>query len=71
MDADHIEKTIELWQPRSGHLPSEEDAREMTENVVGFFKIILEWDRKDRDAGPAKVAPARPGKRGITRGHKG
>ena len=42
-----IEHTIAVWQPRIGHRLSREDAREITENITGFFTILAEWSRKD------------------------
>ena len=38
-----IERTLELWQPRSSKALSEEDARQIAENVTGFFRILMEW----------------------------
>lgn len=41
-------QTIANWQPRSPSPLSTEDAREITENVTGFFAILAEWSRKER-----------------------
>jgi hypothetical protein len=38
-----IEGTIQLWQPRSSRPLTGEDARQMVENVVGFFTILQGW----------------------------
>jgi hypothetical protein len=38
-----IEETLELWQRRSPKALNLEDARQITENVTGFFKVLLEW----------------------------
>jgi hypothetical protein len=37
-----------LWQPRTSRELTEEDAREMTENVSGFFRLLAEWDLEAR-----------------------
>jgi L-fucose isomerase-like protein len=38
-----IERTLEVWAPRLGCDLSGEDARQIAENMVGFFKILNEW----------------------------
>jgi hypothetical protein len=38
-----IERTRQVWQPRLGRKLSREDAREIAENVTGFFAILAEW----------------------------
>ena len=35
-----IDETIRLWQPRLGRNLSCEDARQIAENVTGFFSIL-------------------------------
>ena len=37
------EHTISVWQPRLRRRLSNEDAREITENITGFFTILAEW----------------------------
>jgi len=45
---DHlIDQTVELWQPRSRRALSREDARQMVENVTGFFVVLAEWSRAE------------------------
>jgi len=45
--ADH---TLAVWQSRTPRRLSKEDAREITENLTGFFAILAEWSRqKERD----------------------
>ena len=43
--ADHniTKRTLDLWQPRTSRMLSAEDAREMTVNVSGFFRLLAEW----------------------------
>jgi hypothetical protein len=40
-----IDRTIALWQPRLRRDLSREDARQIVENVTGFFKLLAEWSR--------------------------
>jgi hypothetical protein len=42
-----IEQTRNVWQRRLGRNVSREDAREIAENVCGFFKILTEWSRAE------------------------
>ncbi len=41
------EHTIATWQPRLRRRLSNEDAREITENLTGFFAILAEWSLQD------------------------
>jgi hypothetical protein len=45
-DPDLVEQTIHLWRHRTGEAISREDAKEMMNNIAGFFRVLLEWDRK-------------------------
>ncbi len=36
-------KTGETWQPRLDRDISLEDARQIVENVTGFFSVLAEW----------------------------
>ena len=47
-----IDRTIKTWQPRLGQDLSREDARQIVENVIGFFSILAQWSRAE----PAKPA---------------
>jgi hypothetical protein len=38
-----IERTLEVWVPRLGRERTHEDARQIVENMVGFFEILNEW----------------------------
>jgi hypothetical protein len=42
-----IDRTIELWQPRLRRELSREDARQIVENVTGFFSLLSEWSKAD------------------------
>jgi hypothetical protein len=47
-DNNLLERTVELWRPRLGRDLSREDARQIVENVSGFFAILAEWSRAER-----------------------
>ena len=53
------DRTIEFWQPRKAGALTGEDARQIVENVTGFFRVLMEWDAADRRAvgttGPTAV----------------
>ncbi len=42
-----IDQTIALWQPRLRRDLSREDARQIVENLAGFFAILAEWSRAE------------------------
>jgi hypothetical protein len=42
---DLIRRTREVWQPRLGRDLSREDARQIAENMTGFFSVLAEWSR--------------------------
>ena len=42
-----IDRTRQVWQPRLGRDLSREDARQIAENVTGFFAILAEWSRAE------------------------
>ena len=45
---DHlIDRTRQVWQPRTGRDLTNEDARQIAENVTGFFFILAEWSRAE------------------------
>jgi hypothetical protein len=45
-----IDQTRRVWQPRLGRDLRHDDARQIKENVVGFFSILAEWSRADAPA---------------------
>lgn len=45
------EHTIAVWRPRLGRRLSEEDAREITENLTSFFTILAQWSRREGGEG--------------------
>ena len=42
-----IDQTREVWSPRLGRDLSREDARQIAENVTGFFSLLAEWSRAE------------------------
>lgn len=49
---DLIRRTQQIWKPRLGRDLSCEDARQIIENVSGFFAVLVDWSRSER-ANPA------------------
>jgi hypothetical protein len=45
-----IARTRQIWQPRIARDVSDEDARQLAENVTGFFTILAEWAHAERRA---------------------
>lgn len=45
-----IDKTLAVWQPRTLRVLTSEDARQITENVAGFFGLLLKWDAEEKRA---------------------
>ena len=43
-----LDETIKFWQPRMQRDLSREDARQITENLSGFFRLLLEWDAQQQ-----------------------
>ncbi len=56
------ERARAVWQPLTERRLTLEDVREIEANVVGFFHLLAEWDRRDRGlSGPEPaVSPADP-----------
>jgi hypothetical protein len=66
LDSQLIDRTIDMWQPKSRRQLSREDARQIVENVTGFFHILGEW-AKAETLGSASDTDRRPlrGSRGA------
>jgi len=45
-----IARTRQVWQTRLGRDLTDEDARQIAENVTGFFAILAEWARAEMPA---------------------
>lgn len=48
VDEAFLERTARLFESRLGRSLSTEDARQIVDNIGGFFRILAEWDRIDR-----------------------
>jgi len=48
-DCQLIAHTKEVWQQRAARSLSDEDAREIAENVTGFFRLLLEWEASEKE----------------------
>jgi DNA-binding transcriptional regulator GbsR (MarR family) len=44
-----FEWTKQFWQARAQKTLSDEDVRQIIENMTGFFKILEEWKEKEND----------------------
>ena len=49
-----IDRTLEFWQSRNSHTLTREDAREIIENVTGFFRILQQWEVADQSTATDK-----------------
>jgi hypothetical protein len=54
-----IEQTRRLWRSRLGRDVSCEDARQIFENVTGFFAVLAEWSHAERLAANDNEAPSK------------
>ena len=43
-DATQIDQTIDVWQPFYAEKLSREDARQILDNMIAYFRNLLEWD---------------------------
>lgn len=59
-----LDETIAFWQPYSRRALTREDAREMIENVTGYFALFDEWARAERRKRPDAASTQEGGKRG-------
>jgi len=41
---------MDEWQPHYAHRLTQEDAREIVNNAVGFFRILREWKIAEQKA---------------------
>lgn len=45
---DLLDETLRVFQPRTARVLTREDAREIHQNLTGFFRVLLEWDARAR-----------------------
>ena len=50
-----VARTVAFWQPHTTRRLGCEDAREIVENLTGFFQLLQEWDRADRLASGSQI----------------
>jgi hypothetical protein len=53
-----LDETIAFWQPRSERALNREDAREIVENLTGFFELLREWEEDDRKLANSLIEPS-------------
>ena len=46
---DLLDETLRVFQPRTERRLTREDAREMVHNLTGCFRVLAEWDQRERD----------------------
>ena len=60
---DYLETTRAFWQPYAERELTREDAREMARNLIGFFTVLREWTRREREraiSGVVKTTSSSP-----------
>jgi hypothetical protein len=55
-----VEETRRLWRSRLGRDVSYQDARQIAENVTGFFAVLAVWSQAERRAANENEAPLKP-----------
>src|SRR5258708_2638068 len=53
-----LDETIAFWQSRSERALNREDAREIVENLTGFFELLREWEEDDRKLANSRIEPS-------------
>ncbi len=43
-----IDRTRTFWGRKTGRILSQEEAREILNNITDFFQLLSEWDKKQR-----------------------
>ncbi|MGE3992650.1 hypothetical protein [Pseudorhodoplanes sp.] len=54
-----IARTRQIWQRRIGRGLTDEDSRQIAENVTGFFAVLAEWSHAERSAANDNNAPSK------------
>jgi hypothetical protein len=54
-----IAHTRQVWQPRLGRDLNNEDARQIAENVTGFFTVLAEWSHAERRTANDNKVPSK------------
>jgi hypothetical protein len=45
-----VERARLVWERRLGRQASDENLRQLSANLVGFFSVLAEWSRKESPA---------------------
>ncbi len=51
-----LDETIDFWQPLVNRPLSREDARQIRENLTGFFRLLRQW--QEVETARVQAAPA-------------
>ena len=62
-----IDQTRQVWQPRLGRDLSHEGARQIAENVTGFFVLLAEWSRAEMPSPANDTAKAATSENEVVR----
>lgn len=60
-----IAHTRQIWQPRIGRDLTDEEARQIAENVTGFFAVLVEWSQAERSAANDNKMPSKAHNREV------
>ena len=44
-----LDEALDIFQPRTQRRLTREDAREIYVNLTGFFRVLQDWDRAERE----------------------
>ena len=44
-----LDEALEIFQPRTSRRLCREDAREIYVNLTGFFRVLQDWERAERE----------------------
>ena len=47
VDGAFLDRTARLFEQRTGRKLTREDARQIVENVTGFFRLLSEWQNME------------------------
>jgi hypothetical protein len=60
-DPAKLDETIEFWTPIARRDLTHEDARQIRENLTGFFRVLRRWDAAEAASNkPDIAAPVEP-----------
>jgi hypothetical protein len=60
LNCDPIARTRQIGQPRAERELTDEDVRQIAENLTGFFSILAEWSRTPAIDAGSSVASDNP-----------